>query len=85
LGYNEFIHSLKDLYSTSSGKLLRGAIYAISSTVEKNSFQLIIECVRKYPRREAQCKREAIPYRRDHHRTSAALQHRLHDSGIVVR
>src|SRR6218665_1568174 len=39
----EFIHSFKDLYSTSSRKLLRGA--PDSSTVKKNSFQLIIECV----------------------------------------
>ena len=38
-----FIHSFKDLYSTSSRKLLRGA--PDSSTVKKNSFQLIIECV----------------------------------------
>ena len=40
------IHSFKDLYSTSSRKLPRGA--PDSSTVKKNSFQLIIECVWKY-------------------------------------
>jgi len=38
-----FINSFKDLYSTSSRKLLRGA--PDSSTVKKNSFKLIIECV----------------------------------------
>ena len=43
-----FIHSFKDLYSTSSRKLLRGA--PDSSTVKKNSCQLIIECVWKCPR-----------------------------------
>ena len=33
---DSFIHSFKDLYSTSSRKLLRGAPH--SSTVKKNSF-----------------------------------------------
>src|SRR6218665_788018 len=36
-------NSFKDLYSPSSRKLLRGA--PDSSTVKKNSFQLITECV----------------------------------------
>src|SRR6218665_1737510 len=40
---NSFIHSFEDLYSTSSRKLLRGD--PDSSTVKRNSFQLIIECV----------------------------------------
>src|SRR6218665_341202 len=40
---HSFIHSFKDLYSTSSRKLLKGA--PDSSTVKKNIFQLIIECV----------------------------------------
>jgi len=44
----QFIHLFKNWYSTSSRKLLRGA--PNSSTVNKNSFQLIIECVRKCPR-----------------------------------
>jgi len=43
-----FIHSLKDLRSTSSRKLLRGA--PDSCRVKNNHFQLIIECVRKCPK-----------------------------------
>src|SRR6218665_3951994 len=47
---HSFIHSFKVLCSTSSRKLLRGA--PDSSTAQK-SFQLTIDCVRKYPRSEA--------------------------------
>ena len=43
-----FIHSFKDLYSTSSRKLLRGA--PDYSTFKKNSFQVIVESFRKRPR-----------------------------------
>ena len=40
-----FIHSFKDLYGTSSGKLLRGAPDSIA--VKNNSFRVVIECLRE--------------------------------------
>ena len=42
-----FIYLFTNLYSTSSMKLLKGA--SNSSTVKKNSFKLITECVTKCP------------------------------------
>jgi len=56
-------------------ELLRGV--PNSSTVKKNSFQVIIECVRNCSRVEVQRKREAIPYRCVQDTKSAAL----HDNG----
>ena len=74
-----FIHSFKYLYSTSSRELLRGA--PDSSTVKKNSFQALIECVREWSREQAQLKRKAIPYRRAHHIKNTTLHDRRTGKG----
>src|SRR6218665_1858463 len=74
------IHSFKNFSSTSSSPLLlRGA--PNSSTVKNKSFKMIIECVGKRPRKEAQLKREAILYRGAINTKSKGL----HESGTSKR